>query len=161
SRPRCRESGRAATGGGGGATVNPDPQIVAAIANSFALVWPEAILILAACLLFLGGTFRHSRDLWGAAALVALAVAAFAVLAKPPSTSVSRADLYAGPLVLDKLAYYVKVLALASGAILVLFSWNQVAEQWAAEYHACLLLAVGGMGLTGMANELVVLFLAL
>jgi NADH-quinone oxidoreductase subunit N len=141
--------------------VNPDPQIVAAIANSFALVWPEAILILAACVLFLGGTFRPSRDLWGAAALLALALAAFAVFTKQPVTSTSRADQYAGPLVLDKLAYYVKVLALASGAILVLFSWNQVAEQWAAEYHACLLLVVAGMGFTGMANELVVLFLAL
>jgi NADH-quinone oxidoreductase subunit N len=141
--------------------VNPDPQIVSAIANSFALVWPEAILLLAACVLFLGGTFRPGRNLWGGAALAALAIAAIAVLTKPPITSLGRADLYAGPLVLDKLAFYVKLLAVASGAILMLFTWNQVAEQWAAEFQACLLLVVAGTGLTGMANELVVLFLSL
>jgi NADH-quinone oxidoreductase subunit N len=50
---------------------------------------------------------------------------------------------------------------LVSGIVLVLFSWNQVAKEWAAEYHGCLLVLIAGVGLTGMANELVVLFLAL
>jgi NADH-quinone oxidoreductase subunit N len=135
--------------------------IVAAIVRSFALIGPEAILILAACVLFLGGTFRASRNVWGTAALVALAVAVIALMLNPPVQSLEPADLYAGPLVLDQLAYFIKVLALASGVVLVLFSWNQVSEQWAAEYHACLLVIVAGMGFTAMANELVVLFLAL
>src|SRR5262249_61476525 len=100
----------------------------------------------------LGGTFGASRDVWGAAALVALALAAVAVLAKPAATALGRADLYVSTLVLDKLAVFVKLLALASGAIFVLFSWDQVAEAWAAEYHACLLLVVAGVGLVGMAN---------
>ena len=34
-------------------------------------------------------------------------------------------------------------------------------EKQAADYHACLLLMVAGMGLSGAANELVTLFLAL
>jgi NADH-quinone oxidoreductase subunit N len=141
--------------------VNPDPQVVAAIAKSFALIWPEAILILAACVLFLGGTFKASRNLWGGVALGALAVAVVALALSTPTEGLSPAELYAGPLVLDQLAYYIKVIAQVSGAVLVLFSWNEVAEAWAAEFHACLLVIVAGVGLTGMANELVVLFLAL
>jgi NADH-quinone oxidoreductase subunit N len=136
-------------------------EIVAAIAHSFNLIWPEAILILAACVLFLGGTFRSNRNLWGTAALVSLAIALIALFLQGPITSINRADLYAGPLVLDRLAFYIKVLALASGGVLVLFSWNQVADAWAAEFHACLLIIISGLGFTAMANELVVLFLAL
>jgi NADH-quinone oxidoreductase subunit N len=136
-------------------------ETVAAIADSFQLIWPEAILILAACVLFLGGTFRHGRNVWGTFALASLALAAVTLLLKSPVTSLKPADLYAAPLVLDKLAFYIKVLGLVSGIVLVLFSWNQVTEERAAEYHGCLLVLVAGVGLTGMANELVVLFLAL
>jgi NADH-quinone oxidoreductase subunit N len=45
--------------------------------------------------------------------------------------------------------------------VLVLLSWNEVPERWAAEYQGCLLIIVAGVSLTGAANELVVLFLAL
>src|SRR5260370_56238 len=130
--------------------------MVAAIADSFALIWPEAILILAACVMFLGGTFRANRNTWGAAALAALAIAAVALFLKAPTTSLRPAELYAGPLVLDTLAFFIKLLALASGAVLVLLSWNQVADEWAAEFQACLLILIAGLGFTAMANELVV-----
>ena len=103
-------------------------EIVAAIAHGFNPIWPEAILIFAACVLFLGGTFRTNRNLWGTAALVSLAIALIALYLQKPLTSINRADLYAGPLVLDRLAFYVKVLALGSGGVLVLFIWNQVAD---------------------------------
>jgi NADH-quinone oxidoreductase subunit N len=138
-----------------------NPEIVSAIAGSFRLIWPEAILIVGACALFLGGTFRVDRNLWGAVALIFLAIAAAALFVRPPSTSLSRAELYAGPLVLDQLAFYIKVLGLASGVVLVLFSWEQVTQEWAGEFYGCLLVIIAGVGFTGMANELVVLFLAL
>jgi NADH-quinone oxidoreductase subunit N len=138
-----------------------EEQIVAAIARSFTFIWPEALLVLGACVLFLGGTWANARNLWGATALITLGLAAVALVFGPTSNELDRADLYASPLVYDKLAVYIKVLALVSGAVLVLFSWNEVADASAAEYHACLLLIVAGMGLTGMANELVILFLAL
>jgi NADH-quinone oxidoreductase subunit N len=136
-------------------------EIVAAIAHSFNLIWPEAILIFAACVLFLGGTFRANRNLWGTVALISLVVALIALFLQGSIASINRADLYAGPLVLDKLAYYIKIFALLSGGVLVLLTWNQVADAWAAEFHACLLILIAGLGFTGMANELVVLFLAL
>src|SRR5205807_3232900 len=50
---------------------------------------------------------------------------------------------------------------LVGGVVLVLFSWDEVPDRYAAEYHACLLLIVAGVCLTGAANELVTLFLAL
>jgi NADH-quinone oxidoreductase subunit N len=138
-----------------------EEQIVAAIARSFTFIWPEALLVLGACVLFLGGTWKNARNIWGAAALITLGLAAVTLAFGPTPNALDRADLYAGPLVYDKLAVYIKVLALVSGAVLVLSSWNEVADSVAAEYHACLLLIVAGMGLTGMANELVILFLAL
>jgi NADH-quinone oxidoreductase subunit N len=131
-----------------------------AIAGSFTLIGPEVILVLAACILFLGGIANPGRNIWGAGALIALALAALALLLSKAGT-LYAAELFAGPLVLDNLAILIKWIAILGGAVLVLFSWNEVTEQWAAEYHACILLIVAGMCLTGEANELVVLFLAL
>ncbi len=53
------------------------------------------------------------------------------------------------------------MLALAGGAVLVLFTWQEVEDEHAAEYHACLLIITAGLALTGAANELITLFLAL
>jgi NADH-quinone oxidoreductase subunit N len=135
-----------------------------ALINWVPLVLPEIILVAAACVLFLGGTFRPQRDLWGAVALLSLAVAALAawfVRRDLPPDYPGDAHLYAAPVVLDDLALVVKGLAFVGGAILVLFSWDEVPDGQAAEYHACLLVIVAGTGLAGMANELVTLFLAL
>jgi NADH-quinone oxidoreductase subunit N len=133
-----------------------------ALTNWVPLVLPEIILLAAACTLFLGGTFRTSRTLWGSVALAALAAAALAAWLGPrPADDVAGARLYAAPVVLDSLALLVTALALVGGAVLVLFSWDEVPEKQAAEYHACLLVIVAGTALTGLANELITLFLAL
>src|SRR5262249_18004530 len=65
------------------------------------------------------------------------------------------------PLVLDWLAIFIKVFALVGGAVLVLFSWDAVPDDRAAEYYGCLLMIIAGLSLTGMANDLVMLFLSL
>lgn len=67
----------------------------------------------------------------------------------------------ASPLLPTRLALLIKIVALVSGAVLVLFSWNEVSDQLAGEYHGCLLITVAGLCLVGLANELVTLFLAL
>src|SRR6202007_586495 len=54
-----------------------------------------------------------------------------------------------------------KGIALAGGVVLVLFAWNEVPDRQAAHFHACLLVIIAGLGLTGIANDLVTLFLAL
>ncbi len=166
------------------------------------LVLCEAVLGVAACVLFLGGTWRGGRNLWGGAALVSLALAAVA-LAYTTATCRTveavaeenarienklrdaeeklsdaedkaelekryaeqsaqlHADVYASPVSNSRLALFLKVLALAGGAVLVLTSWNEVPDHLAAEYHACILLMTAGLCLTGAANELITLFLAL
>jgi NADH-quinone oxidoreductase subunit N len=138
--------------------VNPS-DIAATLFHSFMLIIPEGILGLAACVLFLGATIRANRHVWAVVALISLAAAGVAVALTyaiaPPSVPT------ASPLVHDRLALFTRVLALAGGAILVLLSWNEVPDQMAAEYHACLLITVAGLGLTGAANELVTLFLSL
>jgi NADH-quinone oxidoreductase subunit N len=139
--------------------VNPEinPNLVISV---FHLIIPEMLLGLAACVLFLGATFRADRNLWATVALGAHVVALVALFVGPRQGPGDQA-VFAMPLVLDPLAVLVKVISLAGGIVLVLFSWNQVGDRQAAEYHACLLLIVAGMCLTGMANELVMLFLAL
>ncbi len=135
--------------------------MIEALKDWVPLVVPELLLVAAACVLFVGGTFRTDRTLWGAVALASLAVAALAAWLGPAPTDPGLEHLYAAPVLLDRLAVVVKALALAGGAILVLLSWHEVPEKQTSEYHACLLVIVAGTSLVGMANELVTLFLAL
>lgn len=138
--------------------MNPS-DIVATLSHAFTLVIPEGILGLAACVLFLGATFRANRHVWAIVALISLAAAGLAV--SLTYSSAPPAVPTASPLVHDRLALFTQVLALVGGVILVLLSWNEVPDQLAAEYHACLLITVAGLSLTGAANELVTLFLSL
>ena len=62
---------------------------------------------------------------------------------------------------LDKFSYLIRALAVCGGLVLVLFTWDEIGDEHAAEFHACLLLMIAGVGLIGAANELVTLFLAL
>jgi NADH-quinone oxidoreductase subunit N len=72
-----------------------------------------------------------------------------------------RATVYASPVLPSRLGLLIKLLALAGGAVLVLFSWDEVPPEQAADYHGCLLLLTAGACLVGSANDLVTLFLAL
>jgi NADH-quinone oxidoreductase subunit N len=134
----------------------------------FRLIVPEIILVAGACVLFLGATFRSERRLWTSVSLLFLAVAAVALAYtnlpesgylpdRPNGASATNASVF----VLDRLALVVKWLALVGGAVLALLSWNEVPDRQAGEYHACLLIIVAGLCLTGAANELVTLFLSL
>jgi NADH-quinone oxidoreductase subunit N len=135
-------------------------EIAIALRDSFGFVLPELVLGLVACVLFVGATFRSDRNLWGAVALVGLLGGLVALWLSPP-TPATDAAVYAAPVFVDRLAALVKLIALVGGVVLVLFSWDEVPDLYAAEYHACLLLIVAGVCLTGAANELVTLFLAL
>jgi NADH-quinone oxidoreductase subunit N len=143
----------------------PVPDLVSALTGYFPYLVPEMILGVAACVLFLGGTWRAGRNLWGAAALLALAGAGIALgllpLAHYSSEAAGETARFASPLAFDRLALFIRVISLAGGAILVLLCWDVMPDDQAADFHACLLLLVAGMGLSGAANELITLFLAL
>jgi NADH-quinone oxidoreductase subunit N len=145
-----------------------DGLVLDALTGSFGLIIPEMILGIGACVLFLGGTIWANRHLWGVVALVSLVAAGLALLTTWPGTAAEslnedevRAQLYASPLLLDSLGLLIKGIALAAGLVLVLLSWEELPDRQAADYHGCLLVIVAGVCLTGVANELVTLFLAL
>jgi NADH-quinone oxidoreductase subunit N len=161
--------------------------IVNALTGFLPYVAPEAVLGVVACVLFLGGTWRASRHLWGAVALLGLAGAALALVLTSalPTVEQQRAQIaelraqnadagevraraealeaavYAAPVQHNRLALLFKWIALIGGAVLVLFSWDEMPADQAADYHACVLLIVAGIALTGAANDLVTMFLAL
>jgi NADH-quinone oxidoreductase subunit N len=174
--------------------VTPPKELVTALTGFFPYLIPEAVLGVAACVLFLGGTWRASRNLWGAVALLALALSGLALSLGGPTVEATQerlaelrktnedrgpppggegadptaldqrkleAAIYSAPILPTRLALLFKVIALVGGAVLVLFTWNEMPADQAADYHACLLIIVAGLSLTGAANELVTLFLAL
>jgi NADH-quinone oxidoreductase subunit N len=141
-----------------------NPNLVSALTGYFPYLGPEMILGGAACVLFLGGTWRANRNLWGGVALLALIVAGLVLWVVPlPTFGKDAADaaMYSSPVLLDRLALFVRAISIVAGIILVLFSWEAMPEDQAADYHSCILLIVAGIGLTGAANELITLFLAL
>jgi len=137
-----------------------DPNLVATLKSVFALVVPETVLVISACTIFLGGTARSGRGLWGTAALISIAAAALALAVGPrPDFAVLIPTV--SPVWPDRLAFLTRILALVGGAALILLSWDEVPDAQAADLHGCLLLITAGTSLVGSANELITLFLAL
>jgi NADH-quinone oxidoreductase subunit N len=131
-----------------------------ALADILWYLIPEMVLGAGACIVFLGGTVRGGRDLWALVSLVTLAAALIALFAGPGRGPVV-AHLDSVPVLFDALSNFTRVLALATGVIFVLLSWNEVSDAHAADFHACLLVIIAGTGLVGAANDLVTLFIAL
>jgi NADH-quinone oxidoreductase subunit N len=136
-----------------------DPSTVATLRDVFRYLVPEAVLLVVACVLFLGATCGcGNRRVWGTVALAGLLAAAVAAFFGP-----ARSDLVPtiSPIWPDTLATFTRILALVGGAILVLVSWDEVPDAVAGEFHGCLLLIAASTSLTGLANELITLFVAL
>lgn len=121
---------------------------------------PEMILGAVACLVFLGGTVRADRHIWAGVALAGF-VAALAALHFGPGAGPAANELTTVPVLFDGLANFTRCLAWLAGMIFVLFSWNEVPDRQAAEWHACLLILMAGLGLVAASNDLVTMFLAL
>jgi NADH-quinone oxidoreductase subunit N len=128
------------------------------------LVLPEMVLLGTVCIIFLTAPFLISdsgeadpglRHHWGALALLGLGTA-FIIWIR---TGVSPTA--GGPFVADELAWFTRGLSLVGGILLTLLLWNQIADDRAAEAHACLLAIVAGTNLVAVSNDLVGLFLAL
>jgi NADH-quinone oxidoreductase subunit N len=141
--------------------------VLQALIYSYRFIVPEMVLLMGACLLFLGGTLRAKRHLWAGISLATVVLAGVAHFLTERyqlselSPEAALAALYSGPLSRDALASLVRLIALGGGIVLVLFSWNEVPDKQAADYFACLLLIVAGVSLSGAANDLIALFLAL
>jgi NADH-quinone oxidoreductase subunit N len=140
-------------------TVFYDPSVTATLLSVFGLVTPEAILVAAACVLFLGSTVRSGRGTWAIVALLAIAGAAVATFLAPGSTANLVPTV--SPIWPDGLTLFIRLASLASTVVLVFLTWAEVSDALAGEYFGCLLLIAGGVNLTAAANDLITLFLAL
>jgi NADH-quinone oxidoreductase subunit N len=131
------------------------------LAELFAHLLPEMVLVVFACVLFLGGLFKADRRLWGGVAVGALVLAFLTLFLTPASQNLSKDAIYAVPLVFDSLAQLTRVLALATGLVFILLSWHEMPEKQVADHHACLLVIIAGVALVSSSNDLITLFLAL
>jgi len=135
------------------------------ITNGVHFLAPEIVLVVTVGVMFLTGPFFVTeagvgaaglRKRWGALALVAIGCAGFVWW-----TSDAARPLDTGPFRADALTWYVRGLTLALGAIISIILVDQIDEGHSAESQACLLAILVGVNLTALANDLVVLFLAL
>ena len=133
--------------------------------NAIDLVAPELILLVTVCVMFITGPFFVSeagvapaglRKRWAALSLVAIGCAWFIWF-----TSTRTQPVGTGPFRVDDLTWYVRGLSLTLGAVLSVMLIDQIDDAHAAEGQACLLAILAGANLTAIANDMVVLFLAL
>ena len=139
-------------------TVLTDPGVQPAFTGVFRAVLPEIILVGTACLAFLAGPFAPRRWLWFVASILGLTAAmVVAGVVRVPMPDVPTA----AAILPDGAAGFVRWVALIAAAVFVFVSWAEVKHSNAAEYYGCLLVAAAGVSLTGRANDLITLFLAL
>lgn len=130
------------------------------------LILPEIVLLAAACVNLAIGPFligdngqaaNGLRHRWGVWSLLALVFAGWCSMF--PTPVVETPEL--APFQVDTLVWFVRLVTISTGAILVLTNWSQTSDNDSAESHACLLFILAGANLIALANDLVVLFLAL
>ncbi|HEX6962270.1 MAG TPA: NADH-quinone oxidoreductase subunit N [Lacipirellula sp.] len=140
-------------------------EAIGRLAGSVYLIYPELILIATVGVMFITGPFFVTetgaapaglRKRWGALSLVAIGCAWFIWFTATPTHPVD-----AGPFRIDELTWYMRGLTLTLGAVLAVILIDQVDDAYAAEGQASLLAIIVGTNLTAIANDLVVLFLAL
>lgn len=131
------------------------------LADLFNHLLPEMVLVIFACIVFVGGLFRTGRDFWGGVALSGLVLAGLALYVVGEEHALPGGAVFATPLLFDALAQLTRTLAIATGILFLLLCWNELPERHAADHHGCLLAIIAGVCLVGAANDLVTLFLAL
>jgi NADH-quinone oxidoreductase subunit N len=136
------------------------------LTSAISQVLPEVVLLAAACVNLAVGPFLIGDDgsapkgiqhRWGVWSLIALAIAGW--LQWIPAPVIESTHL--APFVSDSLVNFVRLVTFVTGIVLVLIHWNQTSGHDSAESHACLLFILAGANLVALANDLVILFLAL
>src|SRR5688500_13170765 len=135
---------------------------------------PELVLSAAACVLFMLGCFR-GRGVRMVAPFLALAalVVVLVMQAYFGGTDAASAtgDDRTSSIRIDHLGHYIRMIGVAIAIVLLLLAWpargdaeGNSALRYGAdgpEFYALMLLSVAGLLLTAVANDLIVLFLAL
>ena len=135
--------------------------------ETFALLSPEITLVAAAILIFMAGAFTGFRSGW-LGALLGIA-AAMAMAGGQPSDG---ATLVSGTITIDGFSIYIRWMVLVLGGLLTLVQAGDVfasavsrsGGSWrgsTCEEAGTFLLLLAGLSLTGVANDLVLLFVGL
>jgi NADH-quinone oxidoreductase subunit N len=124
---------------------------------------PATVLLAAALVCFLGGTFPVKKIVWGPVSLLALAAAAI-TLCLLPSTINASATTAEHPqiVVFDAMSRIFQFVSLIIGTLFAGMAFSQQAEDDAApEFYGLLLSLISGLLIVASANDLIVLFLGL
>lgn len=121
--------------------------------ESVVVLLPEIVLVAMAVAIYLGGAFSSSQTVWRWLALAAVVLAAVALAAVPTAA--------APTLQVDRLAQYVRWLALGVGLLFVLVTFRPLSAPGTSEYVGSLLLVLAGTMLVATAANLILLFLGL
>lgn len=137
-------------------------------AETIRVLTPELIVVLAATFIYLAGAFMPGKKFWGGLGLAAIIAAGCTLVgqyerlfwpagAKEPILAAA----VGGPLAVDMLGLYVRLLALVVGGVFVLLVTRPQNEELTPETVGTLLMAVAGLMLAGGSRDLVLLFLGL
>ncbi|HEX7446060.1 MAG TPA: proton-conducting transporter membrane subunit, partial [Pirellulales bacterium] len=130
---------------------------------------PEAILILVASLIYLGGAFWGGRQRWAVLAVAAVFVAGLALgqQSLAPDVAADATAIHDGTLAvalnghIDALGQFIRWLALVVGLALVLLSSRPDDDVQAPELLGTVVLAVAGAMLVAATRDLVLIFLGI
>jgi NADH-quinone oxidoreductase subunit N len=131
------------------------------------IVAAGSTLMIAGCLVLLGGIFETSQDdnasqsrsstFWAVCSLIAIGIAAAYGFGAPGSDEIQSQRLFRS----DIISRSSQFLALLGGAITILLGFHSVPKRFVSEYYGCLLLLLSGMVFVGASNDLAALVLAL
>jgi len=140
--------------------VNPlsDVPVQETLRGVFRLAAPEIVLLGTACVAFVGGCFSNRRLLWFLVSLAGVGIAA--IVSGTVKTEIPAVPSVA-PLLPDAAAGFIRWLTIFFAAVFLFVSCSEVDGTNASEYFGCSLVAAAGVSLTGRANDLITLFLAL
>jgi NADH-quinone oxidoreductase subunit N len=132
-----------------------DTTYLSSLSGSVNLVFPEALVILSACVMYAFAPFRKDEGLYGKFSFLLLVLSCFLLTPNP--------DVYAsnGLFRADNMSLYARWIGFLSGIGLVLLSWGRVSKEIAGEYYATLLIAIAGTNLVAASNDIITLFLSL
>jgi NADH-quinone oxidoreductase subunit N len=119
---------------------------------------PEALLLATALtMMTLAPFLKWPRRTWFQIAVGALAAAWLALLA----SSDVETNIFAAVAINDALSFYGRLVALASGLVILALAHEEPTDHWAGEFFGALLIIDAGAMLITTANELVFLFVGL
>lgn len=125
------------------------------------VLWPELVLLIGGSAILIAGTFgdgadrrRHGLTSWIALVSLIIAIVLLRTVSAIPAAAGSG-------LLFGGLADYVRLSALILGVIITLVAWTPPTASERGEFFSMMLFSITGLMITGAADDLLVLFLAL